>query len=167
MMPEATLVLVKPDAIAKNLTGAVLERIGRTNVSMIGAKILRVSLALAREHYQALAAKPFFHDLLKHLCGEIHGVDHVLAFVYAGPGAIAIVREAAGATNPEKAEPRSLRGAFGRNTAEGIMENVLHASSDSVEAEREIKLWFAPEELLVPLYPSRPDPARPRLVWAR
>lgn len=166
MSVEATLVLVKPDAIAKNLTGGVLERLGRLPVSMIGAKITRVSQTLAREHYAALSQKPFFNDLLKHLCGELHGVDHVLAFVYAGPGAVAAAREAAGATNPDKADLRSLRGAYGRNTAEGIMENVLHASSDPKDAEREIKLWFRPEELLMPLYPAKPDPSTPRLVWA-
>ena len=125
-----------------------------------------MSHALAREHYAALAQKPFFGDLLRHLCGEVHRTDAVLAFVYAGPGAIASVREAAGATNPEKADPRSLRGAYGRNTADGIMENVLHASSDARDAEREIKLWFHPEELLVPLYPTKPDPSSPRQVWA-
>ena len=166
MSVEATLVIIKPDAIAKDLTGHVLERLGRIGASMIGAKVVRVSHALAREHYAALSQKPFFGDLIKHLCGELHHVDYVLAFVYAGPGAVSAMRETAGATNPDKADPRSLRGAYGRNTAEGIMENVLHASSDTKDAEREIKLWFRPEELLVPLYPSKPDPSTPRLVWA-
>ena len=165
MSVEATLVIVKPDAIAKNVTGHVLNRLSDLRLSMIGAKVARVTQALAREHYAALAQKPFFGDLIKHLCGELHGVDCVLACVYAGPGAIVAVREAAGATNPEKAELRSLRGAFGRNTAAGIMENVLHASSDARDAEREIKLWFRPDELLVSLYPAKPDPASPRLVW--
>ena len=166
MSVEATLIIIKPDAIAKNLTGGVLERLGRLPAAIIGAKATRVSRALAGEHYAALSRKPFFNDLLKHLCGELHRVDYVLAFVYAGPGVVASAREAAGATNPDNADPRSLRGAYGRNTAEGIMENVLHASSDAREAEREIKLWFRPEELLMPLYPSRPDPSTPRLVWA-
>ena len=165
MSVEATLVLIKPDALAKNLTGPVLERLGRTPLAMIGAKVTRVSQALARAHYAALAQKPFFNDLLKHLCGELHHVECVLAFVYAGPGAVTVVREAAGATNPEKADPRSLRGAYGRTTAAGIMENVLHASSDAKEAEREIKLWFRPDELLLSLYPAKPDPSTPRLVW--
>ena len=166
MSADATLVLIKPDALAKNLTGAVLERLGRTGLSMVGAKVSRVSRALACEHYAALESKPFFNDLLAHLCGELHRVDSVLAFVYAGPGAVETVREAAGATNPDKAEWRSLRGAYGRNTAAGIMENVLHASSDAKDAQREIKLWFHPEELLIPLYPTKPDPSTPRLTWA-
>ena len=166
MSVEATLVLIKPDVIAKNLTGQVLTRLGELPLAMVGAKVMRVSQELARTHYAALSGKPFFGDLLKHLCGDVHHVDSILAFVYAGPGAIAAVREAAGATNPDKADPRSLRGAYGRNTADGIMENVLHASSDARDAEREIKLWFHPEELLVPLYPSKPDPAVPRQVWA-
>ena len=166
MSVEATLVIVKPDAIAKNITGHALNCLGELPLSIIGAKVTRVTQALAREHYAALTQKPFFDDTVRHLCGELHGVDRVLAFVYAGSGAIASVREAAGATNPEKADLRSLRGAYGRNTAAGIMENVVHASSDARDAEREIKLWFRPDELLVSLYPTKPDPASPRLVWA-
>ena len=150
-MNEATLVLIKPDAIQRGLTGYVLTRLDEARLSMIGAKIVRVTRALAEDHYHALRDKPFFPDLIRHLCGELHGVDHVLAFVYAGPGAIAKVRQLAGATNPEAAEPASIRGAVGRMTTGGIMENVLHASSDEREAAREIALWFRPEELLRPL----------------
>ncbi|MBI3088259.1 MAG: nucleoside-diphosphate kinase [Candidatus Omnitrophica bacterium] len=149
MADEATLVLIKPDAIARGLTGAVLTRLDQLGLRVVGAKALRVSRRLATEHYQALRGRPFFEGLVTHLTGQLHGVDYVLAFVYAGPDAIAKVRQAAGATDPEQADPASLRGAFGRNTA-GVMENILHASSDAREAEREIALWFRPDELLSP-----------------
>ncbi len=153
MADEATLVLIKPDALARGLAGAVLTRLEQLGLDLVGAKVTRVSRQLAEEHYKALRAKPFFNDLIRHLRGELHGVDYVLAFVYAGPGAIAKVRALAGATNPEQAELMSLRGSLGRMTTKGIMENVLHASSDAQEAEHEIPLWFRPEELLAPLSP--------------
>ena len=89
-------------------------------------------------------------------------MSHVLAFVFWGPDAIERVRLATGATNPEKAEPLSVRGALGRNLSTGLMENVLHSSSDPVEAEREIRLWFKPQELWREPFPSASATARPR-----
>ena len=150
---EATLVLVKPDAIARGLTGAVLSRLAEAKLALAGAKALRVSRELAEEHYKPLKGKPFYDELIRYLCGELHGVTHVLALVYIGSGAVGRVRQLAGATNPEHADPSTIRGALGRVTTKGVMENVLHASSDLQEAEREIKLWFRPEELLVQVYP--------------
>lgn len=154
MADQATLVLIKPDAIVRRLTGLVLFQLAEAQLAMIGARVARVSRELAEAHYQPLRGKPFFDELIRYLCGELHGVDHVLAFVYCGPGAIEKIRQLAGATNPEQAEPTSIRGAYGRLTTRGVMENVLHASSDEREAEREIKLWFRPDELLVSLYPT-------------
>lgn len=145
---ESTLVLIKPDAIRRGLTGLVLWRLSQASLSLIGAKVVRVSRALAEEHYRPLRGKPFFDEIVQHLCGQLHGVEAVLALVYAGPGAVRVIRELAGATNPEQADPKSIRGAFGRITTQGWMENVLHASSDSQEAKREVALWFKREELL-------------------
>ena len=164
MADEATLVIIKPDAIQKGLTGLVMDRLAQTPLRIVAAKALRVSRALAEEHYQHLTSKPFFQELIAHLIGELHKEDIVLAFIYMGPNAIAIVRDLTGATNPEKAGPKTLRGAFGRNTAQGWMENVMHASSDATEVEREIKLWFSPDEILVPLYPMKQTTGA-RLAW--
>lgn len=152
---EATLVIIKPDAISRGLTGATLSRLETLPLRLIGAKVSTVSKALAEEHYQALKGKPFFAELIKHIRGQLHRVEAVLALVYAGEGAIEAVRQLAGATNPEDAEPRSLRGALGRMTTTGVMENVIHASSDANDAEREIKLWFRPEELLEAPFPTK------------
>ena len=154
MSVEATLVLIKPDAIKRGLTGLVFLRLSQTPLRLIGAKVVRVSRRLAEEHYKPIRGKPFYDDVIRYLCGELHGVDHVLALVYAGPQAIETVRRVAGDTNPEAAEPTSLRGAFGRITTQGWMENVLHASSDPMEAQREIALWFGPGELLEPIAPT-------------
>ncbi len=165
MSVESSLVLIKPDAIQRGLTGLILTRLDEPGLMMIGAKVMRVSRELAEEHYNTLRPKPFFEELIQHICGRLHGVEHLLALVYHGPGAIARIRHLSGATNPEKAEPRSIRGAYGRNTASGLMENVIHSSSDAADAEREIKLWFRPDELLLPLYPTKRT-AGEIVVWA-
>lgn len=150
MSTQQTLVLIKPDALKKGLAGEVLDRIMRAKLRIVGAKVVKVPKTLAVEHYKHLKDQPFFDELIRFITGEIHGEEYsgILAFVVQGPNAIAKVRELAGATHPEKADPMSLRGAYGRITTSGVMENVLHASSDPGEAEREIKLWFSPSEIL-------------------
>ena len=156
MPAQATLVLIKPDAIKRGLAGTVLSRLDALQLEIIGAKVVRVSLELAEAHYQNIRGKPFFDETVAHLRGALHGTAGVLAFVFWGEDAIARVRELAGATHPEKADPSSIRGALGRMTTTGRMENVLHASSDSQEAEREVKLWFQPHELLRSPWPAEP-----------
>jgi nucleoside-diphosphate kinase len=78
-----------------------------------------------------------------------------MALIYWGKDAINKCRELAGATNPEEAESTSIRGSYGRITTSGVYENVIHVSSNESEAEREIKLWFKPEEIIVDLYPTK------------
>ncbi len=153
-MVEATLVVIKPDALAKNLTGDVIARLARTDLRIAAAKIVKVSRELAEEHYDALRAKPFFDQTVRYLMGEFHDQPRTLALVYAGEGAIKRVREIAGATNPEEADLSSVRGAYGRIIAKtGLYENIVHASTSPSEAEREIKLWFQPDELAYDIYP--------------
>lgn len=147
---EATLVIIKPDAIRRGLVGATLSRLEPLGLEILGAKAVRVTKALAEIHYRHLRDKPFYPQLLDHLQGTLHRTSYVLAFVFWGPEAVERVRNATGATDPEQADPTSIRGAFGRNTREGVMENILHASSDAREARREIALWFQPAELLPP-----------------
>ena len=148
MVDEATLVIIKPDAMRRGLTGEVLARLDTLGLAIIGAKVMRVTQQLAEEHYHHIREKPFFQETVDHLRGKLHGVDAVLAFVYWGPDAIERVRTLTGATNPEQAAPTTIRGSLGRMTTGGLMENVLHTSSDRSDAEREIRLWFAPGELL-------------------
>lgn len=166
--PQATLVVIKPDAIQRGLTGAVLTKLDELGLQIIAAKVTRVTREMAEAHYHHLREKPFFEELLQHLRGQLHGVDSVLIFVYYGPNAIARVRDMAGATNPEVAVPTSIRGAYGRLTTKGVFENVVHASSDEQEAEREIRLWFRPDELLQPVLPTaqRVVPQQTLVTWA-
>ncbi|OGW99879.1 MAG: nucleoside-diphosphate kinase [Omnitrophica bacterium RIFCSPLOWO2_02_FULL_45_16] len=153
-MNQSTLVLIKPDGLKKSLTGNVLTRLSETKLDIVGAKIVRVSRELAEKHYIQLKAKPFFEELLKYIMGEYHK-KKVMALVYYGEDAIEKVRNICGATNPEEADPVSIRGAYGRITTKGVYENVIHASTNPEEAEREIKLWFSPDDIIVELYPAR------------
>ncbi|OGN27229.1 MAG: nucleoside-diphosphate kinase [Candidatus Yanofskybacteria bacterium RIFCSPLOWO2_01_FULL_49_17] len=153
---QQTLIIIKPDGLKKSLTGNILTKLSETRLVIIGARVVKVSRELAEEHYKQLKDKPFFEDLILYIQGKRHNCERVLALVYQGPGAISLVRSIAGATNPEEAEPTSIRGAYGRITTKGVYENVIHASSSPEEAEREIKLWFRPEEIVLPIFPSKP-----------
>ena len=155
MGAEATLVIIKPDAILRGLAGRVVSRLEELRLEIIAAKAVRVNRQLAEEHYKDLRGKPFFEELLDHIQGKLHHTNYVLAFVFWGEEAIAHVRQVAGATHPEKADPLSLRGSLGRMTTAGVMENILHTSSNAAEAEREVKLWFSPQELLHNPYSGR------------
>lgn len=152
-MIQQTLVLIKPDGLKKSLTGNILTRLSETKMEIAAAKIVHVSRELAEEHYCHMKEKPFFEELIKYIQGELHKRRKVLAMVYHGENAIKKVRQIAGATNPEEADPISIRGAYGRITTKGIYENVIHASTNEAEAEREIKLWFEPDEIIYHLYP--------------
>lgn len=152
MASEATLVIIKPDAISRGLVGSVYSRLETLGLEVIGAKAVRVSKSLAEEHYKHIRSKPFFQETIDYIRGKLHGTDAVLALVLWGPEAIARVRQIIGATDPEKAAPETIRAGWGRNRRNGLMENVLHSSSDLIAAEHEIGLWFAPEELTKSLH---------------
>lgn len=153
MKSDATLVIIKPDGLKKSLTGNILSRLSETKLKIIGAKVVCVNKAMAAKHYEHLKDKPFFNELIKYITGELHGENRVMALIYFGPDAINKVRKISGATNPEEADPVSIRGAYGRILTTGLFENVVHASSSDSEAEREIKLWFQPQEIAYELYP--------------
>ena len=153
-MIQQTLVLIKPDGLVRSLTGNILTRLSETKLEIVAAKITRASKELAEAHYRDLKDKPFFQELIQYLQGELHDRRKVMALVYWGEDAIAKVRELAGGTNPEEADPSSIRGSFGRIRSSGLYENVIHASATEAEAEREIKLWFKPDEVIVDLYPT-------------
>lgn len=167
MAREQTLVLIKPDGLSKSLTGNILTRLSESRLEIAAAKCVRVSRELAEEHYRTHRDKPFFDEIIRYLMGEFHDRKKVMAFVYVGENAIKWVRAIGGATNPEKADPVSVRGAYGRITTYGVYENVIHASESSEEAEREIKLWFQPDEIIYEIYPTKTvDVTMKKKVWA-
>lgn len=149
MEKERTLVLIKPDAMVKCLAGTVISELYGLKLKIIGLKLVNVNKELAEEHYKEHKEKPFFEKLVKHLTGEFHNNENVIAIVYEGENAIAKIRELAGSTHPEDALPNTLRGRYGRiHTKTDCFENVIHASDSKESAEKEIKLWFKKGELL-------------------
>lgn len=155
MAIERTLILIKPDGLVKSLTGNIISRLAEAKLCIIAAKVVRVDRELAVRHYEHLQDKPFFAELVSYLMGDLHKVHRVLALVYEGDNAIQKIRDVVGATNPEEANPVSIRGAYGRITTSGVFENVVHASSSTADAEKEIKLWFAPDDVVGDIYPTK------------
>jgi nucleoside-diphosphate kinase len=164
---EATLVIIKPDGIKKSLTGNIISRLSETKLQIIAAKMTTISRERAEEHYSHLTEKPFFEELVKYMMGAYH-TRRVMAMVYYGPNAISKIRTICGATNPEEAEPTTIRGSYGRITTRGVFENVIHASESAKDAEKEIKLWFGPDEIAeVKLYPSKETTVKTKVhIWA-
>lgn len=168
MTNQAALILIKPDGLKKSLTGNILTRLSETKLEIVAAKMVRVSKELAEAHYAHMKDKPFFEELIKYIRGELHDRRKVMALIYWGEDALRKCRELAGSTNPEEAEATTIRGSYGRITTAGIYENVIHVSSNKSEAEREIKLWFEPQEIIVDLYPTKnvTEKERKKKVWA-
>ena len=154
--------------MVKSLPGYLLTRLSETGLKLIAARVVAVSRKLAEEHYKDHRKKFFFEEIVQYLSGRLHGDNKVLAFVYYGDNAIKRARALAGATNPEAADPKSVRGSCGRITTKGIYENVLHVSSTRKECERELKLWFNPDEIYVKLYKTKvlKGQDKTKRVWA-
>jgi nucleoside-diphosphate kinase len=168
MAIEQTLILIKPDGLVKSLTGNVISRLAEAKLTIMGAKVVRVSRELAEKHYEHLKEKPFFAELINYIMGDVHKTYRVLALVYQGEDAIKKIRDIVGDTDPEKANPVSIRGAYGRITTSGVFENVVHASANPEDAEKEIKLWFQPDEIVEDLYPIKEVTIKnlKKIVWA-
>lgn len=157
MTNQSCLIIIKPDGLVKSLTGNIISALSETKLKIIGAKVVSVTKELAEKHYSELKAnKPhIFESTMKYIMGEFH-TNRVMALVYEGEDAIKKIREIAGKTNPEDADPVTIRGKYGRiNSKTGVFENCIHASDSPENAEREIKLWFTPEEIVEPLYPTK------------
>ena len=135
---ERTLVLIKPDAVQRNLIGQVISRLESRGLRLVAAKFMQVSEELARTHYAVHQGKPFYDGLIKYITSA-----PVMVMVWEGPNAIKAVRQTMGATNPLEAAPGSIRHDFGLMTG----RNLTHASDSPENAEAEISLWFSPSEL--------------------
>jgi nucleoside-diphosphate kinase len=135
---ERTLVLVKPDGVQRGLMGEVVSRLERRGLRMVAAKFLWVSQRLAHTHYAIHEGKPFFDDLIRYITSA-----PVMAMVWEGPSAIAAVRQTMGSTRPLEAAPGTVR----HDYALEIGRNLTHASDTKENGEKEISLWFKPEEL--------------------
>ena len=166
MAIQQCLVLIKPDGLIKSLTGNILTSLSETKLKIIGAKIVSVKRELAESHYSSLKEQQIkkrglekgteiFENTMKYIMGEFH-TNRVFALVYQGEDAIKKIRAIIGPTNPEEADPTTIRGKFGRiNSKTQVLETVVHASESEEDAKREIQLWFSPEEITENIYPTK------------
>ena len=136
---ENTLVLLKPDAVQRQLVGPLIARFEQKGLKIVGLKIIQVSQALAEEHYAVHKERPFFSDLITYITS-----GPVVAMVLQGPSAISVVRNMIGITNPAEAAPGTIRGDYGLE----IGRNLVHASDGAETAKAEISLWFGTEGVL-------------------
>ena len=159
MAIQQCLIIIKPDGLVKSLTGNIITALSETKLKIVGAKIVKVNRELAEKHYTELKKKKphVFEGTIEYITGKYH-TDRALALVYYGENAIEKIREIVGLTNPEEAHPTTIRGRYGRiHSKTGIFENVIHASDSLENAEKEIKLWFSPEELAEIVYPIKTE----------
>lgn len=133
-MTERTLVLIKPDAVKRNLIGEVVRRIEAKGLTFAALELRDVGGELARKHYAEHEGKPFFDSLLEFITS-----GPVVAAIVAGPRAVAAFRQIAGGTDPvDKAAPGTIRGDLALVT----QDNLVHGSDSPESAAREIELWF-------------------------
>lgn len=138
MAVERTLSIVKPDAVAKNVIGAIYSRFEQAGLRIVGAKMLRLSRAQAEGFYAEHKERPFFPALIDFMTS-----GPVTVQVLEGENAVVRNRELMGATNPKSAEPGTIRADF----AESIDANAVHGSDSAASAAREIAYFFATSEL--------------------
>ena len=171
---ESSLVLIKPDALKNSLTGYILSQFSEfhTGLRFAALKVVCVNLALAEEHYAEHKGKFFYPSLLDYIRGILHYPDQpqkrrVIAILYRGPNAIKHIREICGNTNPHEARQqrpgciRALGTVIPLYDKKGKFigdrsDNLIHASANPADAEREIKLWFLPTDIppLVRSFPT-------------
>jgi nucleoside-diphosphate kinase len=128
-----TLILVKPDAFERALTGEVLARFERKGLRIAAMRLLTADEEIANRHYAEHTEKPFFAELVEFITR-----GPLVAAVFEGVEAVAAARQLIGATNPVEAAPGSIRGDFGLE----VTFNLVHGSDSDESAAREIEIWF-------------------------
>ena len=136
---QQTLILLKPDAVHRRLSGEILRRFERKGLRLVGLKLVKASRELAEKHYAVHKGKPFYESLLSFLTS-----GPTVALVWEGREAVAACRAIMGVTDGVKAAPGTIRGDFGLS----VQNNLVHGSDSPENATAEIALWFKPEELV-------------------
>ncbi len=139
MSIERTLVLIKPDAVQRGLSGIVLSRLESRGLKPVAMKMLHVSKELASTHYEAQEGKPHYESLVNFITSS-----PLIALVIEGHKAVEAVRSTMGSTDPVKSQPGTIRGDLGLD----IQHNLIHGSDSIESASVEIGLFFSPEEIL-------------------
>ncbi|MBU1022714.1 nucleoside-diphosphate kinase [bacterium] len=136
---ERTFMMIKPDGVQRGFIGQIFTRIESRGMKIIGMKIISVSLEQAQEHYKEHVGKDFYQPLLDYITS-----GPVVAMVIEGRDCVAQIRKIAGKTDPKDATPGTIRYDFGQS----IRFNVVHAADSDKSAEREIGIYFKPDEIL-------------------
>ncbi|MFW9917423.1 MAG: nucleoside-diphosphate kinase [Candidatus Thorarchaeota archaeon] len=140
MVRERTLLIVKPDGLRRGLVGRILSRFEDAGLLLAGMKMVKADESLLAKHYEEHIGKDFYPSLIEFMMS-----NPVIAFVLEGEGAISACRKLTGATNPANAAPGTIRGDFAHALPNG--QNLIHASANTEDAEREVPLWFNDQEL--------------------
>lgn len=136
---ERSLILLKPDAIENGVMGEIISRLENLGIRFLASKMLNVTQDLAMRHYSDHVGKPFFDGLVDFITS-----NPIMALVLEGNNVIDVVRTEMGSTNPEDATPGTIRA----DLAESIDRNLIHGSDSDSSAQKEIALFFLPEELV-------------------
>lgn len=136
---ERTLIIIKPDGVQRALVGSIISRFEQRGLRIAGMKLMQISRELAEEHYAEHKGKGFFEPTVKFITSS-----PVVVMCLEGANAIAAARQTMGATRPPEAAPGTIRADFGLD----VSRNIVHGSDKPETAEREIKLYFKPEELV-------------------
>ena len=134
---EETLVLVKPDGVARNLTGEILRRIEAKGYSLVDIRLVQAERSLLAAHYAEHEGKPFYEPLM-----EFMQTGPIVAMRVAGNRVIEGFRTLAGPTEPTLAPSGTIRGDLGRDWGTVVVQNLVHGSDSPESAERELALWF-------------------------
>ncbi len=138
-MMEQTFIMIKPNGVARGLTGEVIKRLESQGLKILAMKMLMLDRRTAKRLYDIHRGKEFFEGLVKFVTS-----GRVVAMVLEGENAVSLVRKIIGATNPAKAEPGTIRGDYGGS----VMTNIIHAADSPESAEKEIEIIFKPNEIL-------------------
>lgn len=136
---ETTLIILKPDAVQRGLTGKILSRFEDKGLAVVGMKLMKISPELAARHYEAHQSKGFYKGLVAFMTSS-----PVVVLAVRGVGAVSVARKMMGATFGSKAEPGTIRGDFGVSNS----FNLIHGSDSPEAADRELGLFFAKGEVL-------------------
>ncbi|MCW2277062.1 nucleoside-diphosphate kinase [Heliophilum fasciatum] len=136
---ERTFLMLKPDAIQRGLIGEVIARLEKKGFQLVAMKFLRLTREMAEKHYEEHVGKPFFPGLVDYITSA-----PVVAMCWQGKDIVTVSRDLMGATNPAKAAPGTIRGTF----AVDIGRNIIHGSDSPASAERELAIYFAPEDFV-------------------
>ena len=138
-MSERTLVLLKPDAVQRGLAGRIISRLEDRGLKIVGLKLMQMDMPTAQRHYAEHVEKPFFAGLAEFMMSR-----PLIAMAVEGKNAVEVVRKTMGATNPQNAEPGTIRG----DLAVDIARNLIHGSDSPESAARELAIFFEDGDLL-------------------